>query len=290
MNKKLKKLLTTVLGVIVGNFIVAIAVVAFIVPQGVVLGGSTGMSLAVNHYTGMDLSTTVFAINVILFLLGTWQLGKKFAVSTILSTIAYPLSIKICESIPFLPTMTDNPIIAMIYGGILVGVGVGIVIRVGASTGGTDVIALVINKYTHLPVSVLLYVVDFVVIMAQMLFSSSEQLLFGIVCLILTSVALDKVNVLGQAQTQLFIISNEFEKIKDAFLNELDAGATLIKIRTGKNSIEQEGVLCVIPSRKLYDANQIVQSIDEKAFITISHINKVSGRGFSLDRNYKLGE
>lgn len=290
MNNKLKKLLTTVLGVIVGNFIVAVAVVAFIVPQGVILGGSTGMSLAVNHYTGMDLSVTVFAINVILFLLGTWQLGKKFAVSTILSTIAYPLSIKICEGIPSLSTMTDNPIIAMIYGGILVGVGVGIVIRVGASTGGTDVLALVINKYTHLPVSVLLYVVDFVVIMMQMLFSTSEQLLFGIVCLILTSVALDKVNVLGQAQTQLFIISKESEKIKDAFLTELDAGTTLVKIRTGKNSEEQEGVLCVIPSRKLYDANQIVQNIDDKAFITISHINKVSGRGFSLDRNYKLGE
>lgn len=288
MNNKIKKALTTLLGVVVGNFIVAIAVVGFIVPHGFVLGGSTGMSLAVNHFTGMDLSMTVFIINILLFLLGTWQLGKKFAVSTILSTIVYPMSIKICESIPVLSQLTDNGIIAMIYGGILVGVGVGIVIRVGASTGGTDVIALVVNKYTHLPISVLLYVVDFLVILTQMIFSTPEQLLFGIIILILTSAALGKVNILGQAQTQLFIISGEYERIKDAFLNELEAGATLVKIRTGKNNTEQEGVLCVIPSRKLYDANQIVQSIDDKAFMTISQINEVKGRGFSLDRNYKV--
>ena len=176
----------------------------------------------------------------------------------------------------------------MIYGGLCIGIGVGIVIRVGASTGGTDVLALVLNKYTHAPVSVTLYVVDFLVILTQMLFSNSEQMLLGVLMLVVTSVVIGKVTVLGQKQKQLFVISTEYEKIKNAFLTELEAGATLVKIRTGKNDIEQEGVLCVIPSRKLYDANQIVQAIDDKAFITISDIHEVRGRGFSLDRNYKV--
>ena len=288
MNNKLKKSLITVLGVIIGNLIVAIGVVGFIVPHGCVSGGSTGFSLALNHFTGMELSLAVLICNVVLFLLGTWQLGKKFAVSTILSTIVYPSWIKICEGIPALQGLTENPIIAMIYGGLCIGIGVGIVIRVGASPGGTDVLALVLNKYTHAPVSVTLYVVDFLVILTQMLFSNSEQMLLGVLMLVVTSVVIGKVTVLGQSQKQLFVISTEYEKIKNAFLTELEAGATLVKIRTGKNDIEQEGVLCVIPSRKLYDANQIVQAIDDKAFITISDIHEVRGRGFSLDRNYKV--
>ena len=288
MNNKLKKSLITVLGVIIGNLIVAIGVVGFIVPHGFVSGGSTGFSLALNHFTGMELSLAVLICNVVLFALGTWQLGKKFAVSTVLSTIVYPSWIKICEGIPALQGLTENPIIAMIYGGLCIGIGVGIVIRVGASTGGTDVLALVLNKYTHAPVSVTLYVVDFLVILTQMLFSNSEQMLLGVLMLVVTSVVIGKVTVLGQSQKQLFVISTEYEKIKNAFLTELEAGATLVKIRTGKNDIEQEGVLCVIPSRKLYDANQIVQAIDDKAFITISDIHEVRGRGFSLDRNYKV--
>ena len=288
MNNKLKKSLITVLGVVFGNLLVAIGVVGFIVPHGFVSGGATGISLALNHFTGMNLSLAVLIINGILFLLGTWQLGKKFAVSTILSTIVYPTWIEICENLPFLQGLTENPLIAMVYGGVLIGLGVGIVIRVGASTGGTDVLALVLNKYTHAPVSVTLYIVDFLVILTQMLFCNSEQMLLGVLMLFITSFAIGKVTVLGQAQTQLFIISAEYEKIKEAFLTELEAGATLVKIRTGKNNTEQEGVLCVIPSRKLYDANQIVQSIDDKAFMTISQINEVKGRGFSLDRNYKV--
>ena len=123
-----------------------------------------------------------------------------------------------------------------------------------------------------------------------MLFSNSEQMLLGVLMLVVTSVVIGKVTVLGQKQTQLLVISNEYEKIRDAFLNELEAGATMMKIRTGKYELEQEAVLCVIPSRKLYDANQLIQAIDDKAFITISDIHEVRGRGFSLDRNYKVGQ
>lgn len=290
MNDKTKKSLMTVLGVLGGNLIVSIGVAGFIVPHGFVLGGSTGLSIVLNHFTGIDLSVLVFMVNMVLFAIGAWQLGKKFALSTILSTIAYPVLLKLCQLIPGIDSLTDNDVIAMLYSGILIGVGVGIVIRVGASTGGTDILALIVNKYTHTPVSVLLYIVDFLVILMQMTFASSEQMLFGIIILILISVALAKVNVLGLAQTQLFIISDKYQEIRAALLDELVAGATMVKIKTGMNNKEQEGVLCIIPSRKLHDANQIVQNIDDKAFMTISQVNEVKGRGFSLDRNYKIGE
>lgn len=290
MNDKTKKSLMTVLGVLGGNLIVSIGVAGFIVPHGFVLGGSTGLSIVLNHFTGIDLSVLVFMVNMVLFAIGAWQLGKKFALSTILSTIAYPVLLKLCQLIPGIDSLTDNDVIAMLYSGILIGVGVGIVIRVGASTGGTDILALIVNKYTHMPVSVLLYIVDFLVILMQMTFASSEQMLFGIIILILISVALAKVNVLGLAQTQLFIISDKYQEIRAALLDELVAGATMVKIKTGMNNKEQEGVLCIIPSRKLHDANQIVQNIDDKAFMTISQVNEVKGRGFSLDRNYKIDE
>lgn len=283
-----KKNLQTVAGVLFGNLLLAFCVSGFIIPHGLVMGGATGVGLTINHYLPyIDLSTIIFILNSFLFILGAWQLGRKFALNTIISTIMYPVFLRFCNSIPQLKSLTDNTLLATIYAGILLGIGIGIVIRVGASTGGTDILALVINKLTHSPVAICMYAVDFAVIAFQMFFSSTEQVLYGVLVLIITTLVLNKVTVFGQSQIQLFIISEKFEDIKATMLKEISAGVTMVKIKTGFSEKDQEGVLCVIPRRKLYAANEIVQKLDDKAFITISEINEVRGRGFSFDRNHK---
>lgn len=284
MKSSLKKHMNTVFGVLVGNAILAFTVAAFIVPHGVIMGGATGIGLTIAHYVPVDLSIIIFIVNGILFVLGATVLGKKFAVATIASTFIYPTFLSIVQKIPGIDGLTDNLMLATLYAGALLGVGIGLIVRVGSSTGGTDIVALVLNKWFHIPVAGLLYVIDFLVLGVQVFFSDTEQIMYGVLMLVLETAILNKVMLLGQSQIQLFIISEEYEHIREKMLKELDAGVTMVHVETGYGQENQKGVLCIIPNRKLYSVKELVQSIDPKAFITITQINEVRGRGFSMER------
>lgn len=286
MEKKWKKNLWTIIGVLAGNLILAFTVSAFMVPHGIIMGGATGIGLTISHYFPIDLSLIIFIVNAILFVLGAVVLGKKFALTTIISTFVYPTFLSVVRQIPGVADMTDNIMLATIYGGALLGLGIGLIVRVGASTGGTDILALVFNKWFHIPVAALLYVVDFTVLGMQVFFSNSEQILYGILALILTTIVLNRVMLMGQSQIQLFIITELYVEVKEKMLKEIDAGVTMVHIETGYGKKQQQGVLCVIPKRKLYSVKELVQMVDPKAFITITQINEVRGRGFTLERRY----
>ena len=286
MEKKWKKNLWTIIGVLAGNLILAFTVSAFMVPHGIIMGGATGIGLTISHYFPIDLSLIIFIVNAILFVLGAVVLGKKFALTTIISTFIYPTFLSVVRQIPGVADMMDNIMLATVYGGALLGLGIGLIVRVGASTGGTDILALVFNKWFHIPVAALLYVVDFTVLGMQVFFSNSEQILYGILALILTTIVLNRVMLMGQSQIQLFIITELYEEVKEKMLKENEAGVTMVHIETGYGKKQQQGVLCVIPKRKLYSVKELVQMVDPKAFITITQINEVRGRGFTLERRY----
>ena len=284
MNKNWKKSMETLVCVLLGNAVLAFTVAAFLVPQGIIMGGATGIGLTIAHFIALDLSAIIFVVNNVLFVLGTAVLGKKFALTTLISTFVYPVFLSVMRSIPGITELTDNIMLAALYGGALLGLGIGLVVRVGASTGGTDILALVLHKWFHIPLAVFVYIVDFTVLLCQALFSNSEQILYGILVLIVSTMALNRVMLMGQAQIQLFIITEKYEEVKEKVLKEMDAGVTLVHIETGYGAKQQKGVLCVIPNRKLYSINQMVQMIDPQAFITITQINEVRGRGFTIER------
>lgn len=286
MGNKNMKLLQTVLGVLGGNAILAFSVAAFIVPHGIIMGGATGIGLLLSRVISLPLSSLILTVNAFLFVWGTLVLGKKFALTTIVSTFAYPAFLSVAQMIPGITELTDNIMLATLYGGVLLGAGIGLIVKVGSSTGGTDILALIFHKWFHIPVAVLLYVVDFLVLGSQIFDSTSEQVLYGIMTLVLETVFMNRVMLLGKSQIQLFIISDKYEEIKERVLKDIDAGVTMVHIETGYGGREQKGVLCVIQNRKLYSVREIVQSIDPKAFITITQINEVSGRGFTMERVY----
>lgn len=283
-----KNTIKTVLGVLVGNTILAFVVVAFVLPSGLVMGGATGLGLAITHYLpGLELSAVILGINMLLFILGALILGKKFALTTIISTVFYPMMLKLLGYIPGIDGITDNILLAVVYAGLLLGLGIGIIIRAGASTGGSDILALLMQKGFHIPVAICMYIVDFVIIALQVTFATAEELLYGILALIICTMVLGRVTVMGQAQMQLFIISKHYEVIKQRLLTEMEVGATLVRIETGLLEREESGVLCILPNRKLYDVNRMIHEVDPKAFVTITKINEVRGRGFTLDRKDK---
>ena len=272
--------------ILAGNMLLGFAVAAFILPSGVIMGGATGVGIVLGKVIPLDTAEIVLGVNLMALALGWAVLGWRFVLATIASSLLYPLFLGAAQRIPGIDRLTADPLLAALLGGGLVGIAVGLVMRVGSSTGGTDVVNLVLHKWIHIPVSVAVYLTDIVIMGAQALFSDPEQILYGVVLLVVETIALDRVMLLGQSQIQIFVVSGKYEEIRQKCLTDLQAGTTMVQIETGRTRTPQRGVLCVIPPRKLYAAQSLVQSIDPNAFLTITQIKEVRGQGFSRERIY----
>lgn len=289
LNKRSKKILNffwTCLCILLGNALLAFLVAAFIIPHGIIMGGTTGIGILLTRILPFEVDTAliVLILNILLLFLGLVVLGKKLFFTTAASSVLYPILLALIERIPGIESLTDNTLLAALFAGMLLGIALGLVMRVGASTGGTDIVNLVLHKWFHLPVSVFVYLVDIIIIGGQTLLSPPESTLLGIVCLILETLVLEQVMILGKSQIQIFVVSEQYEYLRQKLLLDLEAGVTMAKIETGALQKEQKAVLCVIPPRKLHAATKIICELDPNAFITVTKIKEVRGRGFTLER------
>ena len=282
----LKNLLHLAL-ILLGNAIYALAVTMFILPAGLITGGTTGLALFFFHQFGLQVTVFVSVFNVAAFLLGLWILGKKFALTTLVSTFFYPFILGIFQKIPALTQMTDDRLLCAVYAGLMIGLSIGIVIRAGASTGGMDIPPLVLNKKLGLSVSATMYVFDFTILLLQILFSDKEQVLYGILLVMIYTLVLDKVLLMGQSRTQVKIISQKYEQINEQIIRRLDRGSTLIQAQTGYCRAELPMILSVISNRELPRLTRLVNEIDPAAFLVVSAVKEVRGRGFSLSKEYR---
>ena len=281
-----QKLLRTCLAVVGGNIFLAFGIAAFVIPQGIIMGGATGIGIVLSRHIPLETATIVLILNLLALVLGGVVLGKLFLLTTVASSMLYPLFLGIVQRIPGIDALTDSMMLSALFGGGIVGISLGLVMRVGASTGGMDVVNLVLHKCLHLPVSVLVYITDIFILGAQALTADPEQILYGIVMLVVETIVLDKVMLLGQSQLQIFAISTEYDAIRKGILKELQAGATMVCIETGLTNRQQRGVLCIIPPRKLYAAQELIHSIDPNAFLTVTQIKEVRGQGFATERKF----
>ena len=285
-DKPAKRAAVTTLCMLAGNALLAFLVAAFIIPHDIIMGGTTGIGIVLSRVLpGLDVSLLILILNLLLLLLGLVVLGKKFFLTTVSSSVLYPVMLGGFQRIPNIENLTADPVLAAIFAGVLMGIALGLVMRVGSSTGGMDVLNLVFAHWFHLPVAIFVWLGDIIIVGGQALFSSSEKILLGILVLVLETIILDKAMILGKSQIQIFVVSEKFETIRSMLLNEIEAGVTMTMIETGRLEKEQKGVLCVIPQRKLYNATHRIQDIDPLAFITITQINEVRGRGFTVSRD-----
>lgn len=272
--------------VLLGNTIYAMAVTMFILPGGLITGGTTGLALVFYHQFGLPIQVFVSVFNIAMFLLGAAVLGKKFALTTIISTFYCPVILSVFQKIPALGKMTDDKLLAVIFAGLLIGVGIGIVLRVGASTGGMDIPPLVLNKKLGLPVSATMNVMDTSILLFQMVFADREAVLYGVLLVLTYTTVLNKVLLMGDSKMQVKIVTQFYEEINEAIAQKLDRGVTFFKSRTGH--LKQDGyvVMTVVNNRELVHLNRIIQEIDPQAFIVINQVNEVRGRGFTLKKKY----
>lgn len=287
--KNLKQL-ENILWILAGNTLYALAVVMFILPNGLITGGTTGLALVFFHQFRVPIQVFVTVFNVVMFLLGAVVLGKTFALTTIISTFYYPFILSALQQVTVLGKMTEDNLLAVICSGLLIGAGIGVVIRSGASTGGMDIPPLVLNKKLGLPVSVTMNVMDMVILFLQILFSDKEMVLYGILLVLAYTSVLNKVLLLGRSRMQVKIVTERFEEINQAIAHRLDRGVTLFKSRTGHLKRDGYVVMSVVNNRELVQLNQLIQEIDPQAFIVIHQVNEVRGRGFTLKKEYENGK
>lgn len=276
-----------IITVLAGNTLYALAVSLFILPNGLITGGTTGLALVAQYKLGIPIAAFVGVFNVVMFVAGAAVLGKAFAFTTIISTFYYPFILGVFEGLFGSSPLTGDTMLATVFAGLLIGAGIGMVIRAGASTGGMDIPPLILNKKFRLPVSMTMSVFDCLILLTQMVFAGKEKILYGILLVLLYTMVLDKVLMIGQNQMQVKIISEQCEIISEAIQNRMDRGTTLLLIEGGHLRKASYAVLTVVSGRELSKLNELVMGLDSNAFMIINQVSEVRGRGFTLHKEYK---
>ena len=273
--------------VLVGNLIYALIVKLFILPTSLMSSGTTGIALFMNHVFDIPVSLFILIFNLCMLIIGFLILGKTFAMTTIASTILYPVFLEFFNQCLGDYVITNNALLNTIFAGMGIGLALGIVIRSGASTGGMDIPPLLLHHYFRIPVSISLYVFDFIILSCQTLYNPMERLLYGILLILLTSVVLDKVLLMGTTRTEVKIISHRSQEIAKDILSNIDRGVTLLEAKGGYSQQKQEVILTIISNRELPKIEKLIRQIDPDAFMVVSRVSEVWGRGFSSKKQYQ---
>ena len=279
--------LKNLLLVLAGNAVYALAVNMFVLPCGLITGGTTGLALAAQHYLGLPVADFVLISNVVMFVLGAAIMGRWFAFNTALSTFCDPLLLKAFAYIPGIGSLTRDPLLATIFAGVMIGGAIGLVIGAGASSGGMDIPPILLNKFFGLPISGVMYVLDFVILIGQMSFAEKDQILYGVLLVLLYTLVLEKAVLMGHSKIQVNILSEKNEEIRKIILNVLDRGCTVLHAQTGYTHAERDMLMTIVTNRELAKLNHLVLEADPQAFMFINSVNEVHGRGFTLRKIYK---
>ena len=282
--------LISLLLVLLGNVIYALSVKLFLLPANLISCGTTGISLVVNHFTGIPVSAFIFAFNMVMLAVGGWILGRKFAMTTVLSSLFYPIALEVLNFLLGDVSITEDILLNTLFAGLGVGGALGIVIRAGASTGGMDIPPLVLKKLFHIPVSASLWAFDFCIMLAQMMFHKPEDLLYGILLLFVISFALNKMLLLGTSKTEVKIVSQRAGEIRDVILSRIDRGVTMLHGEGGYLHRQTEIILSVVSNHELPRIEQMARTIDPDCFMIVTQVTEVWGRGFSHSKKYDASQ
>lgn len=276
--------ISNIFAVLLGNFVCAAGIKLFLEPAGIAASSTTGLAMTVEYYLNIPMSYVVFFINMLMLVLGLVALGKKFVITTLASSFLYPAFLEMLDRIIGDYIITDDKILCILFSAAFLGVGLGILIRAGASTGGLDIPPIVGKKLFHIPVSVTMNTMDFFILGSQLLYRPIENVLYGFVMVFLFARVLDAILMMGTTKTEVKIVSQKTDDICDAILNIVDRGVTLLNGESGYMRDEKQIVLSVISNRELPKLERVVHEIDPECFMIITRVNQVKGKGFSMSR------
>ena len=264
--------------IVAGCLIGALAYPWFLVPNHIAPGGLTGLATVLNYLFGLPVGTTSLVMNIPLFLVGYKAMGGGFALRSLAATLLFSLFI---DMLP-LPCLTQDPMLASVFGGALLGVGIGLILRAGATTGGTDMAARMVHKYLpFLSVGMFLFLIDCIVVVAAWIFIGSSEALYALICIFVSGKAVDMVMLGLSSNKACFVITSEWERVSQRLMTEMDRGVTQLSARGAYSGAERPVVLCVLPPQEVSRLKAIVRQEDEKAFMFITEAHEALGEGFS---------
>ncbi|NMB18129.1 MAG: YitT family protein [Erysipelothrix sp.] len=280
MNKK--QLLLDSLAIIVGNFLLAVGVSFFIIPNDILTGGVAGIAIALSPLINLEVETIISGLVIVCFVLGLVFLGRKFALKTVGSSILYPIFLNILGSYEY--SLGIDPILASLYGGLISGVGVGIVFRAGSSTGGMDIPPLILGKYTKIKTHSWMIILDGLTVILGITTFGISAALVGMISVWSMAKMVDSIQTFGGVSTkQVFIITDQIDAVLEMILISIDRGATLLNGEGGYTKKERKIIMTVLHTDQYARLEKEVKLIDPDAFLIVSDATEVHGHGFYKD-------
>ena len=263
---------------IIGCLLVALAFNLFMSPNNLVAGGVSGFSLILKHFFGLNSSTIISIANVFLIILSLLVLGKEKTKATILGSILFPVFVSLTEHLStYISFKESEMILIAVFGGALQGLGAGLIFRAGYSTGGTDILNMIISKVFKMSLGNSMFFTDGTIIVIGAFVFGFNHLMYSLIILYLISTITDKV-VLGISDSKAFyIITSKEKEVKDFVINELKHGVTEFKARGGYNSENQTVLMSVVPTREYYKLKEGIHNIDKDAFFVAMDSYEVKG-------------
>lgn len=280
MKKKSIKssLLFSYIQLFIGCLIGSAAYPLFLTPNNIAPGGLTGIAVILNYLFHLPVGTISLAMNIPLFLLGYRSVGKIFAFRSLIATLLFSLLIDI---LPLRP-MTMDPLLGTLFGGVLLGIGLGLIIRGGATTGGTDMMASMVNrKYQYISTGTILFAFDFLVVAAAGIIVGTSQALYAMICIFVTAKVMDTVMIGFSGNKACLIVSSSWEEIKKRIMFDMGRGVTQLLSKGGYTGDDRPTLLCVVNRQEIMEIKKIVREVDVNAFMIILEAHEAIGDGFS---------
>ncbi|WP_232231211.1 MULTISPECIES: YitT family protein [unclassified Virgibacillus] len=281
-----KKMNPTILAysqIIIGATLVGLAYNIFLLPAKLAAGGISGVSTILFELYQISPATVQFIINIPIFVIGWMALGKDFSWKTLVGTFWVPFIIWLSADIPI--TLT-NPLLSALYGGIMLGTGLGIVYKGNGSTGGTAAIAQIVKKFTGLSSGYSQLIVDGLVVISSIIVFNLELTLFALMCIYITSKTIDIVQLQTSATKLIMVITDDEERIQSLIRKELDRGLTKVRSIGGYSDKKKTMILCVAEQQEAVHLKKILQHEETDSFVIFLNASEILGRGFSLDKYY----
>ncbi len=265
--------------ILLGALIGGAAYPLFMTPNRIAPGGITGVATILNHLLHWPVGTVSLVLNLPLFMISYKAMGKIFAFRSLVATIAFSLFIDI---LPLKP-MTNDPLLGALYGGVLLGIGLGLIMRGGATTGGSDMIARMVHKrFPFISTGAFLFAIDFAVVLAAGLLIGTSEALYALINIFLTAKVMDMVIIGFSSNKACFVISSRWQEISQRIMKDMDRGVTQLTARGAYTGAERPTLLCVISRSEITAFKRILREEDENAFVIIVEAHEAIGDGFSV--------
>lgn len=278
-HKKLSTLNLLKRGVLIflGALLVAVGLEIFLVPNQVIDGGIVGISIILSHLSGLNLGVLLFTLNIPFFFLGYKQIGKTFTISTILGVIVMSIGTNLLHSVP---SVTKDPLLAAVFGGMILGIGVGLVIRYGGSLDGTEILAIVFNKRIPLSVGQTVMFFNLFILGSAGFVFGWDRAMYSLMAYFIAFKSID-ITIEGFNETKsIWIISDYPEKLGEAILYRLGRGVTYLSGQGAFTGDHKKVIFCVVTRLEEAKLKSIVEDIDPQAFLAIGNIHDIQGGSF----------